>query len=102
LTARLLQRASGDFDAEVNVEEQQPQENPVPHDRLRDPEAQLGGADAVEKTTYVVGEGTDPHARKGEGPSATVRSAGPPLMVIVVVVVLVLLVVVAYLVGIIA
>jgi hypothetical protein len=25
-------------------------------------EAQLGGADAVEKTTYVVGEGTEPRA----------------------------------------
>src|SRR5918999_4512522 len=27
------------------------------------PEAELGGADAVEKTTYVVGDGTDPEAR---------------------------------------
>jgi hypothetical protein len=27
------------------------------------PEAQLGGADAVEKTTYVVGEGTEPNAQ---------------------------------------
>jgi hypothetical protein len=27
------------------------------------PEAALGGADAVEKTTYVVGEGTDPEGR---------------------------------------
>jgi hypothetical protein len=27
------------------------------------PEAQLGGADAVEKTTYVVGDGTEPDAR---------------------------------------
>ena len=31
--------------------------------RYDHPEAQLGGADAVEKTTYVVGEGTDPDAR---------------------------------------
>lgn len=80
--------------------QEQPQENPVRRDRLRDPEAQLGGADAVEKTTYVVGKGTDPRARKGEGPSATVRSAGPPLMVIGVVVVLALLVLAAYLIGI--
>jgi hypothetical protein len=29
----------------------------------RSPEAAFGGADAVEKTTYVVGEGTDPEAR---------------------------------------
>jgi hypothetical protein len=28
--------------------------------RYEHPEAQLGGADAVEKTTYVVGEGTEP------------------------------------------
>jgi hypothetical protein len=31
--------------------------------RYEQPEAQLGGADAVEKTTYVVGEGTEPDAR---------------------------------------
>ena len=31
--------------------------------RYEHPEAQLGGADAVEKTTYVVGEGTEPGAR---------------------------------------
>lgn len=99
MTARLLQRTHR-LRAEVSVTQQQPQENPVPRDRLRDSEAQLGGADAVEKTTYVVGKGTDPHARKGEGPSATVRSAGPPIMVIAVVVVLVLLVLAAYLIGI--
>jgi hypothetical protein len=35
--------------------------------RYSHPEAQLGGADAVEKTTYVVGEGTEPGARpRGE------------------------------------
>lgn len=78
---------------------EQPQENPFPRDRYRDPEAQLGGADAVEKTTYVVGSGTDPNARKGEGPSATVPSRAPRL-VAVVVAVIVLLVVIAYLVGI--
>jgi hypothetical protein len=34
-------------------------------DRRKDrlPEADLGGADAVEKTTYVVGDGTEPEAR---------------------------------------
>ena len=42
-----------------------------PQDRYRDSEAQLGGADAVEKTTYVVGSGTDPEARARPGvPSA--------------------------------
>jgi hypothetical protein len=78
---------------------EQPQENPFPRDRYRDPEAQLGGADAVEKTTYVVGEGTDPNARKGEGPSATVRSSAPGVVVAVIVVVVVL-VAIAYLIGI--
>lgn len=34
--------------------------NPPPG---RDSERDLGGADAVEKTTYVVGEGTDPAGR---------------------------------------
>jgi hypothetical protein len=78
---------------------QEPQENPFPRDRYRDPEAQLGGADAVEKTTYVVGEGTDPNARKGAGPSATVRSSAPRIVAIVVAV-LVMLVAIAYLIGI--
>jgi hypothetical protein len=32
-----------------------------------DSETALGGADAVEKTTYVVGEGTDPNAHTPEG-----------------------------------
>jgi hypothetical protein len=31
--------------------------------RAESPEVAFGGADAVEKTTYVVGEGTDPKAR---------------------------------------
>jgi hypothetical protein len=33
--------------------------------RYDHPEAQLGGADAVEKTSYVVGEGTAPETRQG-------------------------------------
>jgi hypothetical protein len=82
------------------VERQEPPENPVPSNRLRDPEAQLGGADDVEKTTYVVGRGTDPNARKGDGPSATVSSRGAPRIVLAIVVVLVLLVALAYLIGI--
>ena len=76
----------------------EPQENPFRRDRYRDPEAQLGGADAVEKTTYVVGEGTDPNARRGKGPSATVGSSAPKV-VATVVVVLVVLVALAYLIG---
>ena len=34
-----------------------------PQDRYKNPEAALGGADAVEKTTYVTGKGTDPAAQ---------------------------------------
>lgn len=64
-----------------------------------DPEVQLGGADAVEKTTYVVGKGTDPRARN-DGPSATVPSRGAPLIVVLVLVGLMLLVALAYLLGI--
>jgi hypothetical protein len=45
----------------------------LPNDRYEDAEAALGGADAVEKTTYVTGKGTDPDARKaGDTPSAHV------------------------------
>ena len=46
----------------------------------------------------MVGKGTDPNARKGDGPSATV-SSGAPKMVAAVVVVLVVLVALAYLIG---
>jgi hypothetical protein len=38
-------------------------------------EAQLGGADAIEKTTYVVGEGAEPEARP-TGSSVARDSAG--------------------------
>jgi hypothetical protein len=82
------------------VERQEPQENPVPTEHLRDPEAQLGGADDVEKTTYVVGKGTDPNARKGEGPTATVSGRGAPTIVLAIVVALVVLVALAYVIGI--
>ena len=48
-----------------------------PKDRYADPETALGGADAVEKTTYVTGSGTDPQARKGtDGPVAQVPAGG--------------------------
>ena len=40
----------------------------VPDDKYRlPPDAALGGADAVEKTTYVTGAGTDPERRGAEG-----------------------------------
>ena len=56
----------------------------VPDDEYRQPpDVALGGADAVDKTTYVTGSGTDPEGRRddpapppakgagGAGPSAT-------------------------------
>jgi len=46
-----------------------------PQDRYKNPETALGGADAVEKTTYVTGKGTDPSAERPPGiPSARVPS----------------------------
>ena len=56
-----------------------PEEPHLPDARqdLPNPEAALGGADDVEKTTYVTGKGTDPSGsnRKGE-PSARVGGGG--------------------------
>ena len=47
----------------------------VPQDRYRNPESALGGADAVEKTTYVTGKGTDPSAQQPtDAPSARVKA----------------------------
>jgi len=79
---------------------EQPQEQSEGRARHGEPEVQLGGADAVEKTTYVVGRGTDPNARKGQGPAATVSGRGAPVIVLAIVGVLVLLVAIAYLIGI--
>ena len=47
-------------------------------DRFVNAEAAMGGADAVEKTTYVVGSGTEPEARNTGGASARARSGGGP------------------------
>ncbi len=71
-----------------------------PQDRYRHPEAQLGGADAVEKTTYVTGRGTDPQAQRPAGvPSAQTPSGGGLNPALWVVLVLALLVIVAYAAG---
>ena len=78
---------------------EQPRERSERSALSSDPEAQLGGADSVEKTTYVVGKGTDPEARR-DGPSATVRSRGAPLIVVLVLVSLMVLVALAFLMGI--
>lgn len=43
--------------------------------REEDPEVAGGGADAVQKTTYVTGRGTDPDATSAPGPAAQVAGA---------------------------
>jgi hypothetical protein len=65
----------------------------IPQDRYRDAEAALGGADAVEKTTYVEGHGTRPEARARPGtPTATVPAhAGRNALFWIVALVIVLL-----------
>jgi hypothetical protein len=65
------------------------------HDpEFADSETALGGADAVEKTSYVVGKGTDPNALSPVGRPAKVGSRGFSPMVWGIVGVVVLLAVV--------
>ena len=49
-------------------------QNPVPEEDYRNSETALGGADAVEKTSYVVGSGTTP---EGKPPIAGVTARTP-------------------------
>ena len=71
----------------------------IPQDKYRDPEAQLGGADAVEKTTYVTGRGTSPEGSPAPGtPIARTPSRGVAAAVWIVVIVVALLAV-AYIGG---
>jgi hypothetical protein len=57
------------------MSERPPEEPSFPQDRYRNPETALGGADAVEKTTYVTGQGTEPETQHKEGtPTARVPS----------------------------
>ncbi len=44
-----------------------------------DSKTSQGDADAVEKTSYVVGQGTDPQATDPKNTSAAVRPGGPGL-----------------------
>ena len=54
--------------------------NDHPEQEFVDSETALGGADAVEKTTYVVGDGTSPEARTPtDGPPSVGRS-GPSVI----------------------
>mgnify|MGYP001603882163 CR=1 FL=1 len=69
--------------------------NDHPDPRFVDPETALGGADAVEKTTYVVGKGTDPNALSPVGRPARVgrRSISPIVWGIVALMILAVIVV---------
>lgn len=72
--------------------------NEPPNPDLPDTETAYGGADAVEKTTYVVGQGTTPEARTPKGHPPEVGRTGPGLIVWVIVAIAVI-VAVAYLAG---
>jgi hypothetical protein len=67
----------------------------IPQHQYPDAEAQLGGADAVEKTTYVTGEGTNPHAQHVPGTPAgrmpAQRGRNPIFWIVAVVVVLLII-----------
>jgi hypothetical protein len=67
--------------------------------RYEHAEAALGGADAVEKTTYVVGEGTEPD-RRARGPYvARGASTGGVNLVVWVVVGIAVLIALVYVAG---
>ena len=51
----------------------------VPDDKYRQPpDTALGGADAVDKTTYVTGSGTEPEGKRAEGERGRTEPAPPP------------------------
>jgi hypothetical protein len=70
-----------------------------PEDRYAHPEAALGGADAVEKTSYVTGQGTEPEARAGDAPSARVPAGGGQRTTWLIIVVLIAAAGLLYLLG---
>jgi hypothetical protein len=71
-----------------------------PEDRYKNPEAALGGADAVPKTTFVTGAGTEPE-RRAEGRAVTGRPAAGagPNTVWIVIAFLVVAAILVYLLG---
>ena len=71
-----------------------------PEDRYRNPETALGGADAVEKTTYVTGKGTEPEGSQPPGsPSARVRAGSGQTATWAIIGFLVIAAVLVYLLG---
>lgn len=73
--------------------------NDHPEPKFVDSETALGGADAVEKTTYVVGDGTSPEARTPRDGPPSVGRSGPSLVAWIAIAVA-LLVAIIYAVGI--
>ena len=71
-----------------------------PQDRYKNPETALGGADAVEKTTYVTGRGTEPAASQPPGsPAARVPAGGGQGATWAIIAFLVIAAVLVYLLG---
>jgi hypothetical protein len=68
----------------------------VPERPRADGEAQLGGADAVEKTTYVTGKGTSPEGRHPTGEPAAQVSARGHSPIVWVLIVFIILMAIAY------
>ena len=73
--------------------------NDHPDPKFVDSETALGGADAVEKTTYVVGDGTTPEARAPRDRPPSVGRTGPSIIGWVAIAVA-LLIAITYLIGI--
>ena len=68
----------------------------VPPRRQTDAEAQLGGADAVAKTTYVTGSGTTPEARRPPDDASAPVSARGHSPIVWVLLVFIILMAIAY------
>ena len=72
--------------------------NPPDADGYWQPDVDLGGADTVQKTTYVRGSGTEPD-RSSKGPIATMSSDAGPATLIAVLAAVAILAVIVYLIG---
>ena len=71
-----------------------------PEDRYKNPETALGGADAVEKTTYVTGRGGEPEAMTPKGaPTSRVPSGAGPSTTWILIGALLVAAVLVYLLG---
>ena len=73
------------------------QVNRYDHEAYAHPEVEFGGADSVQKTSFVRGAGTEPN-RVSKGPIAAVPSSAPSELILVIAV-LAIVVVILYLVG---